>query len=220
MPPVVSIIGRSKSGKTTLLEKLIRELSSRGYRVATVKHTPQGMSFDKPDKDSWRHFEAGTAVAVASSRDKMVLVRPLAPETPLSEIIRILAEDCDLILTEGFKHHDAPKIEVRRRGVEPPLSDIKKLIAVVTDEPLETGVRRFSLDDIKGLAGFIEAGFIRPQRERLTVYVNNVPLQLSTFPREFLASTILAMVSSLKGVAEVESLDIFLRREKRTEPEE
>jgi molybdopterin-guanine dinucleotide biosynthesis protein B len=220
MPPVVSIIGRPKTGKTTLLEKLIRELSSRGYRVATVKHISHGMRFDRPGKDSWRHLEAGSAVTIASSKDKMVLIKPLVPEATLSEIVRILAEDCDLILTEGFKHHDAPKIEVRRRGVGPPLSGIKKLIAVVTDEPLETGVRRFSPGDIKGLADFIEAGFIRPQRERLSVYVNNLPLSLSTFPKKFVASTLLAMVSSLKGVGEVESLDIFLRREKRTEPPE
>ena len=220
MPPLVSIVGRSKSGKTTLVEKLLRELSSRGYRVATIKHASQGMSFDRPGKDSWRHLQAGSVMTIAASKDKMVLVRPLARETTLNEVARILGEDCDLILTEGFKHHDAPKIEVQRREVGPPLSGIKKLIAIATDEPLQTGVRRFSLDDIRGLADFIETGFIRPKRERLSVYVNNTPLSLSTFPREFVASTLLAMVSSLKGVEKVESLDIFLRREKRTEPPE
>jgi molybdopterin-guanine dinucleotide biosynthesis protein B len=220
MPPVVSIVGGPKTGKTTLLEKLIQELSSRGYRVATVKHISHGMSFDKPGKDSWRHLEAGSAVTVASAKDKMVLIKPLASETTLSEIVRILAEDYDLVLTEGFKHHDAPKIEVRRPEAGPPLSGIKKLIAVVTDEPLEAGVRRFSPDDIKGLADFIEAGFIRPQRERLSVYVNKLPLSLSTFPKQFVASTLLAMLSSLKGVGEIESLDIFLRRERGAESEE
>jgi molybdopterin-guanine dinucleotide biosynthesis protein B len=220
MPPVVSIVGRSKSGKTTLLKKLIRELSSRDYRVATIKHTSQGMSFDKPDKDSWRHLQAGSVMSVANSKDKMVLVRPLAQETTLDEIVRILAEDCDLILTEGFKHQNAPKIEVHRREVGPPLSGIKKLVAMVTDEPLETGVKEFSSDDIKGLADFIEAGFIRPERERLTVYVNNVPLSLGTFPREFVVNILLAVVSSLKGAGEVRSLDIFLRRGRRTEPPE
>ncbi len=220
MPPVVSIVGRSKSGKTTLLEKLIQELSSRGYRVATIKHTSRGMSFDKPGKDSWRHLQAGSVMTIASSKDKMVLVRPLAQETNLDEIVRFLAEDCDLILTEGFKHHDVPKIEVHRRKVGPPLSGIKKLIAMVTDEHLETRVKKFYSDDIRGLANFIETGFIRPGRERLTVYANDVPLSLGTFPRELLANTLLAMVSSLKGVGKVESLDIFLRRDKRTDPPE
>jgi len=73
MPPVVSIVGRAKSGKTTLLERLIGELTSRGYRVATIKHTPQGMSFDKPDKDSWRHLQAGSKATIACSPDKASL---------------------------------------------------------------------------------------------------------------------------------------------------
>ena len=220
MPPLVSIVGRSKSGKTTLIEKLLRELSSRGYRVATIKHTSQGMSFDRSGKDSWRHLQAGSVMTIAASKDEMALVRPLAQNTTLNEIARILGEDCDLIITEGFKHHDAPKIEVQRHEVGPPLSGIKRLIAIATDEPLKTGVRRFSLDDVKGLADFIEAGFIRPERERLSVYVNNAPLALSTFPRKFVASTLLAMLSSLKGVDKIESLDILLRRGKGAEPSE
>ena len=220
MPPVVSIVGRSKSGKTTLLEKLIRKLSSRGYRVATIKHTSHGMSFDKPDKDSWRHLQAGSVMTIASSKDKMVLVRPLAQEATLDEMVRFLAEDCDIILTEGFKHRDAPKIEVHRREVGSLLSGIKKLVAMVTDEPLETGVKKFSSDDIGGLADFIEIGFIRSGRERLSIYTNKVPLSLGAFPREFMANTLLAMVSSLKGVGKVESLDIFLRQDKRIEPSE
>ncbi len=67
MPPIVSVVGKSKSGKTTLIEKLIQELKSRGYRVATIKHIPQGVSFDEPGKDSWRHLQAGSEAASFSS---------------------------------------------------------------------------------------------------------------------------------------------------------
>ena len=219
MPPIVSIIGRSKSGKTTLLENLLRELTSRGYQVATVKHAPRGMDFDKPDKDSWRHLQAGSLATVVVSKDKVVMVRLAAGETTLEEIDRSLGEDYDLVLAEGFKHGEAPKIEVHRRGAGPTLSGIKKLIAVATDEPLETRARQFSLDDVKGLADLLETGFIIPQRERLSVYVNSVPLSLSTFPREFVTSVLLAMASSLKGVGEVRKLDIFLKRDKGKVPE-
>ncbi len=162
MPSIVSIVGRAKSGKTTLIEKLLRELTSRGYRVATVKHAPGGMSFDEPDKDSWRHLQAGSEATIVSSPDKMMLIRPVADEITLDEVTRILGEDYDIILTEGFKHGDAPKIEVHRKEVGPPLRGIKKLIAVATDEPLEIKTRQFSLEDIKGLADLLE-GFIRPQ---------------------------------------------------------
>ena len=215
MPPIVSIIGRAKSGKTALIEKLIGELNSKGYRVATIKHTPEGMSFDMPGKDSWRHLQAGSGAAIASAPDKMVLVKPVAREATLNEVARLLGEDYDIIIAEGFKYDDAPKIEVHRREVAPPLSNIKKLIAVVTDEPLDTKVRQFSLEDIKGLADLLEAGFIKPQRERTSLYINNVPISLSTFPREFITNVLLAMASSLKGVGKVRSLDVFLRRGSR-----
>ena len=212
MPSIVSIVGNSKSGKTTLIEKLIRELKARGYRVATIKHAPQGMTLDEPDKDSWRHIQAGSEATVISSQDRVVLIRPVASDVTLNEIAHLFGEDYDIILTEGFKQDNAPKIEAHRRETGPPLSDIKKLIAIATDEPLETKTRQFSLDDIKGLADLLEQGFIKPQSERLSLYVNNVPVPLSTFPKKLITNVLVAMTSSLKGVGEVKSLEVFLRR--------
>jgi len=215
MPPIVSIVGRSKSGKTTLLEKLIHELKLRGYRVATIKHTPGGMSLGGPDKDSSRHLQAGSEATAISSRDRMVLIKPVTPDSSLDELARFLGEDYDIILTEGFKQGSAPKIEVHRREVGPPLSSIRKLIAIATDETLDIRARHFSLEDITGLADFLEQGFIKPQRERLSVYVNNAPVALSTFPRETITSVILALASNLKGVGKIKTLEIFLRKEPR-----
>jgi molybdopterin-guanine dinucleotide biosynthesis protein B len=213
MPPIVSIVGKSKSGKTTLIEKLVRELKSRGYRVATVKHAPEGMSFDEQGKDSWRHINAGSEATAVSSPDKVVLIKPVAHDITLDEIAHFFGEDYDIILTEGFKQGSAPKIEVHRKEVGPPLSDIKKIIAIATDETLETKKRQFSLEDISGLADFLEKGFIKPQRERLALYVNNVPISLSVFPREIITNIVLALAAPLKGVGKVRSLEIFLRRE-------
>lgn len=212
MPPIVSIVGRSKSGKTTLIEGLIGELKTRGYKVATVKHTPKGMTFDEPDKDSWRHIQAGSEATAVVSPDKVVLIKPIAKEATIDEVVRFLGEDYDIILAEGFKRGNAPKIEVHRREVGTPLSNIKKLIAIVTDEPLETKIRQFSLSDIKGLADLLEGGFIRPQQERLSLYVNKIPISLSAFPKEMVTNIILAIASSLKGVGKVRSLEMFLRR--------
>jgi len=212
MPPVVSIVGKSKSGKTTLMEKLVEELKSRGYRVATIKHAPEGMTFDEPGKDSWRHIQAGSEATAIASPDRMVLIRPIARALTLDEIVRFFGEDYDIILAEGFKQGNAPKIEVHRKEVGPPLTTIKKRIAIVTDEPLETKTRQFSWQDIKGLADLLEAGFIEPQRERISLYINNVPIVLTTWPQEIITNIILAMASSLKGVGEVRSLELFLRR--------
>lgn len=212
MPPIVSIIGKSRSGKTALIEDLIGELKSRGYRVATIKHAPQGMTFDESDKDSWRHIQAGSEATVISSRDKMVLVKPLAVEITLDEIVALLGEDYDIILAEGFKAENAPKIEVHRREAGPPPGNISRLVALVTDEPLETETRRFSRQDITGLADFVAENFIEPRRGRIAVYVNGAPVSLGAFPREIIANTLVAMVSSLKGVGEVRSLKVLMRR--------
>jgi molybdopterin-guanine dinucleotide biosynthesis protein B len=213
MPPVVSIVGKSRSGKTIVIERLIGELKSRAYRVATIKHAPQGASFDEPGKDSWRHIEAGSETVVVSSPNNVVLVKPVSEDTPVEEIVRLLGEDYDIILTEGFKQGSAPKIEVHRRDAGAPLKDIKKRVAIVTDEPLETKARQFSFEDKKGLADLLEKGFIKPQKERISLYVNNTPVPLTTFPKRIIKNVLVAMVSCLKGVKEVTSLQIFLRKE-------
>jgi len=181
--------------------------------VATVKNAPQGMSFDEPDKDSWRHLQAGSEATAISSPDWTVLVKPASPETTLDDIAQIFGEDYDIILTEGFKQANAPKIEVHRRQNGTSLSGIKKLIAIATDEPLTTKTRQFALDDANGLADLLEEGFIKPQRERISLYVDNAPITLSTFPREVITNVLLALASSLKGVGKISSLKVFLRKE-------
>ncbi len=213
MPAIVSIVGNSDSGKTTLVEKLLRELKGRGYRVATVKHAAGGITIDQPDTDSWRHIRAGSEATIVSSPERIVLIKPVAADSTLDEITRFFGEDYDIILAEGFKQADAPKIEVHRRETGPPLADIKRLFAIVTDEPLETSARQFAPDEVKALADLIEAGFIKPRRERLSLYVNGSLLTLSVFPGEFITNVLLAMVASLKGVGKVKDVAVFLRKE-------
>jgi molybdopterin-guanine dinucleotide biosynthesis protein B len=213
MPAIVSIIGNSESGKTTLIEKLIRELKSRKYRVATIKHAPEGSTLDEPDKDTSRHLRAGSEATIISSKDKMALLKPVAPDITLHEMARILGEDSDIVLAEGFKQGDAPKIEVHRKDVGPLLKDIKKLVAIATDEHLETKTRQFSLEDITALADFLEKGYIKPLGEqRLSLYVNDTPISLSAFPREFFTSVLLAMANCLKGVGKINTIKVFFKK--------
>ena len=212
MPPVVSIVGKSKSGKTTLIEKLIRELKSRGYRVATIKHSPQGIDFDGSGKDSWRHIQAGSEATAVSSLDKIVLIKPVVQESNIDEVASLLGEDYDIILAEGFKQGSAPKIEVHRKDTGSTLKGLKKQIAIVTDEPLETKTRQFSPDGIKDIADLLEKGFIKPQAERTSLYVNNIPITLTAFPRQIISNVLLTMASCLKGAGEIKSLQIFLKK--------
>ncbi len=160
MPPIVSIIGESKSGKTTLIEKLISELKSRGYRVASIKHSVHKLDFDKAGKDSWRHLQAGSSATAIVSPDQVVIIKPASKEPDLKQIARLLGNECDIILTEGFKESTAPKIEVHRKAAGPIRRGIKNIVAIATDEPLETSTRQFALNDVKGIADFLESGFI------------------------------------------------------------
>ena len=125
---------------------------------------------------------------------------------------RLIGEDCDIIIAEGLKQDTAPKIEVHRKEIGVPLKGISKLIAIATDEPLETGTRQFALDDIEDMADLIESGFIKPQMERISLYVNGEEVPLSVFPREIITNIVLALGTSMKGVDEIRSLDISLRK--------
>lgn len=151
--PVISIVGYSGSGKTTLIEKLLPALSARGLRVAVIKHDAHEFEIDKPGKDSWRFSAAGAAVSVIASATHCAVMenRPLQ----LHELIgRVRA--VDLILTEGFKTGNFPKIAVYRAASGKPLPETDgSYIAVAADSPVKTSLPLFSLVDISALADFI-----------------------------------------------------------------
>ena len=163
MPPMVSIVGKSGSGKTTFLEKLILEISSRGYKIATIKHTHHDISFDQPGKDSWRHARAGAAASMLSSNSQIQIIKPVAKDVTLEELARQFGEEYDLILTEGFSDRgNTPKIEIHRKEANLPLLNPENLIAIVSDEPLKVEVKQFGLDDVKGVADFIKENYLKP----------------------------------------------------------
>jgi molybdopterin-guanine dinucleotide biosynthesis protein B len=164
MPPIVSIVGKSSTGKTTFLEKTIKELAGRGYRVATIKHSHHSISFDQPNKDSWRHAQAGAVATMVSSTTEIQIIKPITQELTIEELARHLGEDYDIILSEGFSRGNAPKIEIHRKEAGPLLETATNLIAVATDEPLDTDVRQFDLNDVKGVVDLIEELFIKRRK--------------------------------------------------------
>ena len=213
MPPVVSIVGRSKSGKTTLIEKLIVELKARGYHIATAKHTHRDMTTPESDKDSDRHLKAGSEASLIIDPHGLMMIKPLQNDINIEQVAQLIGEDYDLILTEGFKEDDAPKIEVHRKENAPPLEGVKKIFAIATNEPLDTKTRQFPLEDVKGIADLIEDGFIKPQQERYTLLVNNTHIALNAFTKEFIVNIQLAMAHGLKGVDKIKTMKIFLKKE-------
>lgn len=162
--PCVSIVGRSKSGKTTLIEHLIPELRRRGYRVGTLKHHahPQ-FEIDYEGTDTWRHAQAGSAHVVIAAPDKIASIRQLDADLEAAHIIDTLMGDCALVLTDGYRSAPLPKIEVVRaaRSTEP-LCAPSELLAVATDlEDGDFGIPALPLNDIARIADFIERTVIR-----------------------------------------------------------
>jgi len=213
--PVVSVVGLSGSGKTTLIEKLLPELSRRGYKVATIKHAEE---IDLvPDKDSDRHLKAGSNLTVVAAPEQVVMFLPTTQPATLEEVAHLLDGRFDIVLCEGYKHANLPKIEVHSRAGEPLLEGITNVVAVVTSEPLDTQLKQFSFDDVEGIVDFIEENFIKPQDECFELCVNGKPIPLKDFVSQIFSQTITAMVSCLKGVNSVEYLEIKMRRNNRGE---
>ncbi len=161
-PPIVSIVGKSGVGKTTLLEKLVPELTARGFRIGTIKHDVHGFDIDHEGKDSWRHKQAGAHTVSISSPRKVAVVKDVDIEETLDSLASKYFQDTDVVLTEGYKKKNKPKIEIFRKGVhdEPLCKHDDNLVAFVSDTPLDLRAPRFEHDDIIGLADFVEQRFL------------------------------------------------------------
>lgn len=159
---VLGITGWKNSGKTTLTERLVAELSRRGWRVSTVKHAHHDFDIDKPGTDSFRHRAAGAAEVAIVSANRWALMHELRgeDEPPLEAVLARLAP-CDIVLVEGYKRESHAKIEVRRLDARDraPLSDADPaIVAIAADHPVaDAGLPVFGLDDIIAIADFAEA---------------------------------------------------------------
>ncbi len=211
MTPVISVVGRSNSGKTTLLEKLIRELTARGRRVGTVKHHYHGpVEVDVPGKDSWRHRRAGAVAVALCSREAFFVVRDEPEEPTLEAIVHRALAGVDLVLTEGFKSGGMPKIEVNRAAQGVPLlcGADDHLVAVVADYALEVPVPRFGLEEVAALADFIEREFLQTSAPApVEVLVGGRRAALDTDAQEILARVVRSLVAdptNLRGGPPIE----------------
>jgi molybdopterin-guanine dinucleotide biosynthesis protein B len=216
--PIISIVGKSNSGKTTLIEKLVPELTRRGYQVATVKHDVHGIEVDREGKDSWRHKQAGAHTVIISSPQKIALIRDVEKDSTLDEIRRRWVQDVDLLLSEGYKKDVQPKIEVFRKEIHKKLLCTKKdnLIAIVSNRKFNVGVPCFHLEDMKGLSNFIEKEFLKSKKEKeVTLRVDGKPIPMTPFVREFLTKTIKGMLSALRGCEKSKRIEIYIEGEER-----
>jgi molybdopterin-guanine dinucleotide biosynthesis protein B len=166
LPPIISIVGRAKIGKTTFLVKLVTEMTNRGHRIGIIKHSIHAFDFAQPGKDTWKHKQAGAKAIAFASANEVAITRSIDHELNIDEIAAMLG-DVDMVLTEGYKRAHKPKIEVSRRERGTDLvSRRKEIIAVVSDHPIDLDVPRFDLDDAPGVATFLETHFLNEMRPR------------------------------------------------------
>ncbi|HEY66503.1 MAG TPA: molybdopterin-guanine dinucleotide biosynthesis protein B [Caldilineae bacterium] len=160
-PPIIAIVGRSGSGKTTFMEKLIPELKARGWRVGVIKHHGHTSPLDQPGKDTWRHAEAGAdRVAIASSVELALFERLSRCPAP-TEIVARFFTDMDIILAEGYRQSELPKIEICRAARSSELlCEPDELLAIMSDLRFPISVPQFDLEDVAGVADLIEARFL------------------------------------------------------------
>ncbi len=163
MIPVVSVVGKSNSGKTTLIEKMIAELVRRGYRVATIKHNRHGFEIDHEGKDSWRHKRAGAHVTVIASPHRVAVVEDVKEDMEIGELVARYIRDVDIVLSEGFKKNPFPKIEVSRSEMNQALicSSADNLLVICSDRPLTADVPCLDINDHRRLVDMIEAKFLK-----------------------------------------------------------
>jgi len=212
MVPIIAIVGKSGSGKTVIIEKLIAEFKARGYRVGAIKHAHQTVELDAEGKDTWRYSQAGSDAAVVSSPSRITVFKSLDHEPSLEETALLLGDGYGLILAEGFKQSRVPKIEVCATGrIEEMACTQAELAAVISDGELPLKIPRFGREQVKEIADFIEKDLLAKMPADMAVTVNGKPVFLKRFVKDIIASSILAMLSTLKSVGIIRIAQISIR---------
>ena len=157
---VFGVAGFKNSGKTTMVTRLVTELTGRGYRISTVKHAHHGFDIDKPGRDSFLHRDAGASEVAIISGKRWALMHELrGAEQPVLDDVLGKLSACHLVLVEGYKQEPHVKIELRRQANprKRSLADHDDtIVAIASDYAIEdTELPVFDLDDIAGIADFI-----------------------------------------------------------------
>lgn len=164
---ILSIVAtKSNTGKTTLIEKLIINLKHRNYSVGVLKHDAHKFDIDKEGKDSFKFSAAGADNVIISSSNKLAMIKKLVAEISIDEVL-LLFKDIDIVLIEGYKNNNYPKIEVHRKCVDSKLLctnsnyKLSQFIAIASDEKLDVDIPVLDLNDVNSICDFIENNLIK-----------------------------------------------------------
>ena len=231
---ILGIYGETKSGKTTLVERLIGALREKGYKVGSVKNIHvEDFTIDTEGKDTWKHSRAGAEVVVARSKDEAAFLvnKDLAPEDVISIIKKII--ELDVLLVEGFWDDDSPKIALGEVEEKPnTVFRYRNKFKEVLDYTINGIEAERVLKKLPGLdcgkCGMekcteLAQSILKNERtfedcyyfseKKISLEVDGKSIPLGKFAKDIVAGTIAGMVSSLKGVEEGKDIRIEIKSE-------
>ena len=154
---IVGIVGWKNSGKTYFVSKIIKKLKIKNYRVASIKHAHHEFDIDHKGTDSYFHREAGSSQVIVSSSKRWVKITELnnSKEQTLNDLLNQLSET-DIVIVEGFKNDNHPKIEIIKKGNDDHLfNKISNIKAIISEEKIKTDLKQFKKDEIDNIVNFI-----------------------------------------------------------------
>lgn len=156
MTAVIQVVGYKNTGKTTLVEKLVRALTEAGYQVGTVKRDAHQFDVDHEGTDTWRHRQAGARMTAITSADRTAIMEE--KHTPLDELLQRMG-GMDIVIVEGFKQERYPKIVLVRSeedlGLVSQLAEVKAIVSWLLPEPEERNIPVLGINDTEAIVRWL-----------------------------------------------------------------
>ena len=161
MRTVIGIVGWKDVGKTFFVTEIIKLLVQKGYKVGTIKHAHHNFDIDKTGTDSFKHRKSGSSEVIISSSKRWakIVENNKKKEKNLNELLKEF-NDIDIAIIEGFKKENHPKIEIISQNSKIMNNEIKNVVAIVSNDKIDSNIPVFKKNDIESLAQFIIDNFL------------------------------------------------------------
>lgn len=222
MPLIISIVGYSNSGKTRLLEKMIPLLKAKGYSVGVIKKTGEAFLLDQPGKDTYRFGQAGADGVVLSGSGHIAFFGKMDEnETSILDgLEQSFFSNQDIVLTEGFKKENKPKIAVLTKGKEEKLFQeiAGSIVATVGEKSPRTDLPHFKPDDPEGLVRLLEDRFLKDRKKApIRVILDGKNIPMNHFVQDIITKGIMGMLSPLKGFQDSCQIEVKINLQEKEE---